>query len=75
MEIKDDNKKVEKAKDLNTSMIINSIIEGIHDQKWLPEEIMMTIQKKCKYCEYEWEYNGQSPYYCTCPMCRKTQKL
>lgn len=24
---------------------------------------------KCKKCSYEWEYNGEADYYCTCPRC------
>jgi len=24
---------------------------------------------KCPKCKYEWEYNGESNYYITCPRC------
>jgi hypothetical protein len=27
---------------------------------------------KCKRCKYEWDYNGKSEWYCSCPRC-KTQ--
>jgi len=27
------------------------------------------MKLKCQHCNYEWDYNGYSDYYCTCPRC------
>ena len=29
---------------------------------------------RCKTCDYEWEYKGES-YWATCPRCRKLNKV
>ena len=33
------------------------------------------MKLKCKRCEYEWEYNGESEWYASCPKCRTTVSL
>ena len=30
------------------------------------------VKLKCKRCDYEWEYNGDSEWYASCPKCRTT---
>ncbi len=30
---------------------------------------------KCKYCGYEWNYNGRMTLYATCPNCKRSIKL
>lgn len=33
------------------------------------------MKVKCERCKYEWDYNGRSKYYASCPMCHKTIKI
>jgi len=28
------------------------------------------IKLRCKRCQREWSYKGNSPYYTTCPLCK-----
>jgi len=32
---------------------------------------------KCKFCNYEWSYNGVAiiGQYCSCPMCKGSNKI
>ena len=29
----------------------------------------------CQRCGYEWDYNGKSKWYCSCPRCRTSIKV
>jgi len=33
------------------------------------------IKMKCKKCNHEWEYNGKSELYVTCPHCYRKIKV
>jgi len=33
------------------------------------------MKLKCKRCEYEWDFKGQSKWYASCPKCRTTIKV
>ena len=33
------------------------------------------MKQKCKKCSYEWTYNGENPYWATCPRCLNKVKV
>lgn len=34
-----------------------------------------TMKLKCKRCNYEWDYKGNSEWYTSCPKCRTTIRV